>query len=112
MLDRNPLPGYSQSYHNLRKVRTLVFGVTVFFEIRLMIRFKVSRGCIEKQKIDFQIQKIGHSPVDLFLKGLLMFAPVGVAGECVKIAPPLITPLDALQDGLATLDEACDAVLG
>ena len=26
-----------------------------------------------------------------FHKGLLMFAPVGIAGECLKIAPPLVT---------------------
>ncbi|MFH0911545.1 MAG: aspartate aminotransferase family protein [Planctomycetota bacterium] len=46
-----------------------------------------------------------------FEKGLLMFAPVGVGGECVKIAPPLIIPKDALEEGLAVLDEVCDAVL-
>ncbi len=49
--------------------------------------------------------------VACFERGLLMFAPVGVAGECVKIAPPLITTADALQDGLVALDEACGAVL-
>ena len=46
-----------------------------------------------------------------FQKGLLMFAPVGVAGECVKIAPPLIITPDALQESLQVFEEACDEVL-
>ena len=46
-----------------------------------------------------------------FEKGLLMFAPVGIAHECVKIAPPLITPKEALEEGLSVLDEVCDEVL-
>lgn len=46
-----------------------------------------------------------------FRKGLLMFAPVGVGGGCVKIAPPLTTPREALEEGLAVLAEACDEVL-
>jgi len=47
-----------------------------------------------------------------FRKGLLMFAPVGVGGECIKIAPPLTIPEAALREGLAVLEEACDEVLG
>ncbi len=47
-----------------------------------------------------------------FEKGLLMFAPVGAGGGCVKIAPPLITPREALDEGLAVLSEVCGAVLG
>jgi 4-aminobutyrate aminotransferase-like enzyme len=47
-----------------------------------------------------------------FHKGLLMFAPVGVAGECLKISPPLVTPRPALEEGLAVLAEACAEVLG
>ncbi len=43
-----------------------------------------------------------------FQKGLLMFAPVGVAGECIKIAPSLDIPRDALEDGLNALAEAMD----
>ncbi|GAH14061.1 unnamed protein product, partial [marine sediment metagenome] len=46
-----------------------------------------------------------------FEKGLLMFAPVGIAHECIKIAPPLITTKDALEEGLSVLDEVCDEVL-
>ncbi len=47
-----------------------------------------------------------------FQKGLLMFAPVGIAGECIKIAPPLIISKDALLEGLEVLGEACDELLG
>lgn len=43
-----------------------------------------------------------------FQKGLLMFAPVGVGGECIKIAPPLNITEDALKEGLQVLDEAMD----
>jgi 4-aminobutyrate aminotransferase/diaminobutyrate-pyruvate transaminase/4-aminobutyrate aminotransferase/(S)-3-amino-2-methylpropionate transaminase len=45
-------------------------------------------------------------------KGLLMFAPVGVAGECLKIAPPLTIAEDALRESVQVLEEAADEVLG
>ena len=45
-------------------------------------------------------------------KGVLMFAPVGIAGECIKIAPPLVIPEDALRESIDVLAEACDEVLG
>jgi 4-aminobutyrate aminotransferase/(S)-3-amino-2-methylpropionate transaminase len=49
--------------------------------------------------------------ISCFHKGLLMFAPVGIEGECIKIAPPLnITP-DALLESLEVFGEACDDVL-
>jgi 4-aminobutyrate aminotransferase-like enzyme len=41
-------------------------------------------------------------------KGLLLFSPVGAWGQTVKIAPPLTTPRDALEEGLAVLSEATD----
>lgn len=44
-------------------------------------------------------------------KGLLMFAPVGLGGGCIKIAPPLTTPKDALEEGLQVLAEAIDEVM-
>lgn len=47
-----------------------------------------------------------------FQKGLLMFAPVGIAGECVKIAPPLMINEEALREGIKVLEEACDEILG
>jgi 4-aminobutyrate aminotransferase / (S)-3-amino-2-methylpropionate transaminase / 5-aminovalerate transaminase len=47
-----------------------------------------------------------------FHKGLLMFAPVGIAGECIKISPPLIISEEALKEGIKVLEEACDEILG
>jgi 4-aminobutyrate aminotransferase/(S)-3-amino-2-methylpropionate transaminase len=47
-----------------------------------------------------------------FQKGLLMFAPVGGGGECIKIAPPLNIPEDALRESIAVLEEAVNEVLG
>ncbi len=41
-----------------------------------------------------------------------MFAPVGVAGECIKMAPPLVINEEALKEGISVLEEACDEVLG
>jgi 4-aminobutyrate aminotransferase/(S)-3-amino-2-methylpropionate transaminase len=41
-----------------------------------------------------------------FQKGLLMFAPVGLGGATVKIAPPLTITEDAIRDGLGALSEA------
>jgi 4-aminobutyrate aminotransferase-like enzyme len=43
-----------------------------------------------------------------FHKGLLLFAPVGAWGQTVKIAPPLTTPRDALEEGIEVLSEATD----
>ncbi len=47
-----------------------------------------------------------------FHKGLLMFAPVGIAGECIKISPPLTITEDALKEGIDVLEEACNEILG
>lgn len=47
-----------------------------------------------------------------FQRGLLMFAPVGWGGGCIKIAPPLTIPEDALEEGLKVLEEVCHDVLG
>lgn len=45
-------------------------------------------------------------------KGLLMFAPVGAGSATIKIAPPLVTPKEAILDGLTTFKEAVTEVLG
>jgi len=42
--------------------------------------------------------------MECFQRGLLMFAPVGMA--TVKICPPLIITPDAMQEGLQVLREA------
>ena len=47
-----------------------------------------------------------------FHRGLLMFAPVGIAGECIKISPPLTITEDALKEGIDVLEEACNEILG
>jgi len=47
-----------------------------------------------------------------FQKGLLMFAPVGIAGECIKICPPLTIEEDILRESLDVFAEAVDEVLG
>jgi len=50
--------------------------------------------------------------VDLCVeKGLLMFHPVGLGGGTVKIAPPLVTPEEAIQEGLAVLEEAIEEAM-
>ena len=41
-----------------------------------------------------------------FRKGLLLFAPVGLAGDCVKIAPPLCISEEALREGCGVISEA------
>lgn len=42
-----------------------------------------------------------------FQKGLLMFAPVGVGGGCVKISPPLCITADAVEEACSVI---CDAI--
>lgn len=44
-------------------------------------------------------------------KGLLMFAPVGAGSATIKIAPPLVTPKEAIQDGLKAFEEAVSEVV-
>ena len=52
---------------------------------------------------------LAHRIVELcFESGLLLFAPVGAWGQTVKICPPLTTPREALEEGLAVLGEAVD----
>jgi 4-aminobutyrate aminotransferase-like enzyme len=40
-----------------------------------------------------------------------MFSPVGIAGECIKIAPPLVITSEALLEACTVLEEACDEIL-
>ena len=44
-------------------------------------------------------------------KGLLMFAPVGRGGGCVKIAPPLCITAEALDEGINVLGKTIDEVI-
>jgi 4-aminobutyrate aminotransferase-like enzyme len=47
-----------------------------------------------------------------FQRGLLLFAPVGLGGGCIKIAPPLSIPEEALEEGLQVLAEVFKIVVG
>jgi 4-aminobutyrate aminotransferase/diaminobutyrate-pyruvate transaminase/4-aminobutyrate aminotransferase/(S)-3-amino-2-methylpropionate transaminase len=47
-----------------------------------------------------------------FQRGLLMFGPVGVGGECIKIAPPLTIEEEALRESVTVLEEAAAAAIG
>ena len=47
-----------------------------------------------------------------FRKGLMMFAPVGVGGGCVKIAPPLCITEEAALEGCSIIAEAFNELLG
>jgi len=47
-----------------------------------------------------------------FEAGLLMFAPVGRGGGCVKIAPPLCITADAIDEGLEVLSQVVDDAVG
>ena len=87
-------------------------------------RHPAQAGCVHSRGLvaGIQIVKPGTKTPDpatalainlaCFQRGLLMFAPVGIGGECIKIAPPLGIPRDALEEGLAVLGQAMDAVLG
>jgi len=41
-----------------------------------------------------------------FRRGLLLFAPVGLGGGTLKIAPPLVTPREAIDEAFEVLAEA------
>jgi 4-aminobutyrate aminotransferase-like enzyme len=50
---------------------------------------------------------LAHRVIELcYQKGLLFFAPVGAWGQTVKICPPLTIPLEALEEGIAVMNEA------
>jgi 4-aminobutyrate aminotransferase-like enzyme len=51
--------------------------------------------------------ELAWNVIDLcFHKGLLMFAPVGVGGGCIKIAPPLCISEEAVAEGCEVIREA------
>jgi 4-aminobutyrate aminotransferase-like enzyme len=45
-------------------------------------------------------------------RGLLMFAPVGFGSATVKISPPLVTPTEAILEGLAVFQETIEDIAG
>lgn len=91
---------------------------------RIQARFPAQAGCVHSLGLvgGIQIVKPGTKIPDpvtalainqaCFQKGLLMFAPVGIAGECIKISPALDIPEDALLEGLEVVEEAMAQILG
>ena len=91
---------------------------------RIRNKYPEILGCIQGRGLvaGIQVVKKGTKQPDsemalkinekCFHKGLLMFAPVGIAGECLKIAPPLMTTEEALREGIKVFEEACDEILG
>ncbi len=91
---------------------------------KIVSKYPERLGCLHAKGLvaGIQVVKSGTKDPDAqtaqqinekcFHKGLLMFAPVGIAGECIKIAPPLMISEDALNEGLEVLGEACDEILG
>jgi 4-aminobutyrate aminotransferase-like enzyme len=91
---------------------------------RLRSKYPKVLGCVRGRGLvaGIQVVKPGTKEPDpdtalkinaaCFQKGLLMFAPVGASGECIKIAPPLVIPEEALRESLQVFEEAVDEVLG
>jgi 4-aminobutyrate aminotransferase/diaminobutyrate-pyruvate transaminase/4-aminobutyrate aminotransferase/(S)-3-amino-2-methylpropionate transaminase len=91
---------------------------------RLQERYPEALGCVQGKGLVAGIQVVVPGTkvpdpdtalqinVACYQKGLLMFAPVGIAGECIKIAPPLVISEEALRDSIAVLAEAVEDVVG
>jgi len=90
---------------------------------RIQRKHPEALGCVQGKGLvaGIQVVKPGTKEPDAetavkinvacFKKGLLMFAPVGIGGECVKIAPPLVISEEALRESLAVFEQAVDEVL-
>jgi 4-aminobutyrate aminotransferase-like enzyme len=90
---------------------------------RIQRKHPEALGCVQGKGLvaGIQVVKRGTKEPDAetalkinvacFQKGLLMFAPVGIGGECVKIAPPLVISEEALRESIAVLEQAVDEVL-
>ncbi|MEW5817172.1 MAG: aminotransferase class III-fold pyridoxal phosphate-dependent enzyme, partial [Spirochaetota bacterium] len=90
---------------------------------RIREKYSAALGCLHGKGLvaGIQVVRKGTKEPDsetalsinekCFQKGLLMFAPVGIGGECIKITPPLTIHEDALIESIGVLEEACDEVL-
>ncbi|MBZ5670550.1 MAG: aspartate aminotransferase family protein, partial [Acidobacteriia bacterium] len=90
---------------------------------RIQQKYPMILGCAQGKGLvaGIQVVKPGTKTPDpdmalrinvaCFQKGLLMFAPVGMSGECIKIAPPLIITEDALRESVQVFEEAVDEVM-
>jgi 4-aminobutyrate aminotransferase / (S)-3-amino-2-methylpropionate transaminase / 5-aminovalerate transaminase len=105
--------------------KAAVLGEILIPELtRIKNKYPDVLGCIQGKGLvaGIQVVKKGTKTPDsemalkinekCFHKGLLMFAPVGIAGECLKIAPPLVISEEALLEGIRVFEEACDEILG
>lgn len=91
---------------------------------RIQSKFSDRLGCLQGKGLVAGIQcvKAGTKHPDpetavkislkCFHKGLLMFAPVGIAGECLKISPPLCITEEALRESIQVFEDAVEEVLG
>jgi 4-aminobutyrate aminotransferase-like enzyme len=92
--------------------------------VRIRNKYPDALGCVQGRGLvaGIQVVKRGTKEPDAdtalrinekcFHKGLLMFAPVGIGGECIKISPPLVINEEALREGIVVLEEACGEVVG
>jgi len=105
--------------------RAACLGEILIAELhRIRAKHPQALGCVQGKGLvaGIQVVKPGTKTADpetalriniaCFHRGLLMFAPVAASGECIKIAPPLTIPEDALRESIQVLDEAVDEVLG
>ncbi len=91
---------------------------------RIREKYPEALGCVQGKGLvaGIQVVKPGTKTPDsetatkinvaCYQKGLLMFSPVGIGGECLKIAPPLSITEEALRESIAVFDEAIDEILG
>ena len=91
---------------------------------RIGQKYPARLGCVHGRGLvaGIQVVKPGtktadpESAVAINLKalqmGLLMFAPVGIGGECLKIAPPLTISKEMLNESIEVFEAAVDSVLG
>lgn len=91
---------------------------------RIRAKYPEALGCVHGKGLvaGIQVVKPGTKEPDsetatninvaCYQKGLLMFAPVGIGGECIKIAPPLTITEEALRESIQVFEEAVDEVLG
>jgi 4-aminobutyrate aminotransferase-like enzyme len=127
----SPLPVVS-AIENLKIIQkeNLVENARILEEVlmpglkRIQAKYPDVLGCVHGKGLvaGIQVVKKGTREPDgemalkinekCFHKGLLMFAPVGIAGECIKISPPLVINQEALEESLQVLEEACDEILG
>lgn len=91
---------------------------------RIQKKYPKVLGCLQGKGLvaGIQVVKPGTKEPDSALateinlrciqKGLLMFAPVGIGGECLKICPPLTIPEDALRESIEVFEDAIDEIVG